>query len=273
LIDLHLHTTASDGTLTPAALVARAAAVGLTTISVTDHDTFAGVAEARAAAGPFGVRVVTGVEITAVEQQRDVHLLAYFVDPDEPGIGAFLLRQRADRLRRLREIADRLRTMGSAVDIEPLLAQAAQSAGRSVGRPLVADALVAAGEATDRNDAFDRLLGNRGPAFVPRVGATPDEVIATVRKAGGVVSLAHPGVTRMDAIIPRLASAGLAALEARHSDHEPETEQRYREMAARHGLAVSGGSDFHGDSGHRIGTLGALTLAPEDFASLEARLP
>ena len=273
MIDLHLHTTASDGTLTPATLVARAAAAGLTTISVTDHDTVAGLAEARTAAGRFGVRFVTGVEITAVEQQRDVHLLAYFVDPDEPGIGAFLLRQRADRLRRLREIADRLREIGSAIDIEPLLAEAAESAGRSVGRPLLADALIAAGEARDRNDAFDRLLGNGGPAFVPRVGATPDEVIATVRKAGGLVSFAHPGVTKMDRIIPRLASAGLAALEARHSDHDPETERRYRDMAAYHGLAISGGSDFHGESGHRTGTLGALTLPPEDFASLEARLP
>jgi 3',5'-nucleoside bisphosphate phosphatase len=259
--------------MSPAALVARAAGAGLTTISVTDHDTFAGIAEARASADLAGIRLITGVEITAVEEHRDVHLLAYFVDPEEPGIVAFLQRQRADRLRRLREIAERLGRLGSPIDIEPLLARAAESAGRSVGRPLLADALVSAGLARDRKDAFDRLLGNGGPAFVPRSGATPDEVIATVRTAGGLVSLAHPGVTRMDAIIPRLAAAGLAALEARHSDHDRETEEQYRKLAAHHGLAVSGGSDFHGDSGHRPSMLGTLTLPPEDFISLEARLP
>ena len=115
--------------------------------------------------------------------------------------------------------------------------------------------------------------GTTGPAYVPRTGAPPDEVIATVRKAGGLVSLAHPGVTRMDAIIPRLAGAGLAAIEVRHSDHDADTEKRYRELAARHGLAVSGGSDYHGESAHRTGTLGALALSADDFAALEARRP
>jgi 3',5'-nucleoside bisphosphate phosphatase len=273
LIDLHLHTTASDGTLAPAALVARAAAAGLTTISVTDHDTVAGVADADRTAARLGLQFITGVEITGIEQQRDVHLLAYFVDPGYAGLTDFLERQRADRLRRLREIARRLATLGCPIDIEPLLATAAASAGRSVGRPLLADALVAANHARDRDDAFGRLLGNGGPAFVPRTGATPDAVIAMVRRAGGLVSMAHPGVTRMDDIIPRLAAAGLAALEARHSDHDRETEDRYRAMAARYGLAVSGGSDFHGDSGHRTATLGAVTLSPADFAALEARRP
>jgi predicted metal-dependent phosphoesterase TrpH len=107
---------------------------------------------------------------------------------------------------------------------------------------------------------------------VPRRGASPDEVIAVVRRAGGIASVAHPGLTDVDRIIPRLAAAGLTAIEARHSDHDADTEQRYRDLAARHGLAVSGGSDFHGDSGHRIPMLGVITLPPEDFAALEARL-
>ena len=273
MIDLHLHTTASDGTLSPAALVARAAVAGLTIISVTDHDTLAGIPEACAAAETLGLRLVNGVEITAIENQRDVHLLAYFVDPDHPSLASFLLRQRTDRIRRVREIAHRLGTLGCAIDIEPLLESARSSAGRSVGRPLLADALVAAGHARDRNDAFDRLLGNGRPAFVPRLGATPDDVIAIVRHAGGIVSLAHPALTRIDDVIPRLAAAGLAALEVRHSDQDLETETRYREMAALHGLAVSGGSDFHGASGHRIDRLGTVTLPPDDFAVLEARRP
>jgi 3',5'-nucleoside bisphosphate phosphatase len=273
LIDLHLHTTASDGSLAPAALVARAAAAGLTTISVTDHDTFAGLVEARTAAGELGLRFVNGVEITAIENQRDVHLLAYFVDPADPGLTSFLQRQRDDRIRRIREIAHRLATLGCPIDVEPLLENTPSSDGRSVGRPLLADALVAAGHALDRRDAFDRLIGNGGPAFVPRIGATPDEVIALVRDSGGIVSLAHPGLTRIDDVIPRLAAAGLTALEARHSDHDADTEKRYRQMANELGLAVSGGSDFHGDPGHRIAMLGTVTLPDGDFALLEARVP
>jgi predicted metal-dependent phosphoesterase TrpH len=273
LIDLHLHTTASDGSLAPAALVARAAAAGLTTISVTDHDTFAGLSEARAAAGELGLRFVNGVEITAIENERDVHLLAYFVDPSEPGLTQFLVRQRDDRIRRIREIARRLATLGCPIDVEALLENTPSSGGQSLGRPLLADALVAAGHARDRRDAFDRLIGNGGPAFVPRIGARPDEVIALVRDSGGIVSLAHPGLTRIDDVIPRLAAAGLTALEARHSDHDAETETRYRDMAAGLGLAVSGGSDFHGESGHRSSILGTVTLPAADFALLEARVP
>lgn len=273
MIDLHLHTTASDGTLSPAALVARAAAAGLTIISVTDHDTLAGIPEARTAADDLGLRLINGAEITAIENQRDVHLLAYFVDPNHASLASFLSRQRTDRIRRVREIAHRLETLGLVIDVEPLLEAARACAGRSVGRPLLADALVAAGHARDRNDAFARLLGNGCPAFVPRAGATPDEVIAIVREAGGIVSLAHPALTRIDDVIPRLAAAGLTALEVRHSDQDLETEHRYRDMAADLGLAVSGGSDFHGDAGHRVNRLGTVTLPPDDFARLEARLP
>lgn len=273
MIDLHLHTTASDGALSPGDLVARAAAAGLTAISITDHDTLAGLPEAHLAARQYGIRLVNGVEITGVERGRDVHLLAYFFDAGAHELAAFLSRQRADRIRRLREIARRLEARGFGIQIQPLLDCTTPASGRSLGRPLLADALVAAGHATDRNDAFDRLLGNSCPAYVPRVGATPDEVIALVRHAGGLVSLAHPGLTRQDALIPRLAGAGLAALEVRHSDHDPETEQRYRELATRYGLAVSGGSDFHGDSGHRISALGRVTLNTDDFQRFEARLP
>lgn len=271
MIDLHLHTTASDGTLSPAALVGRAAAAGLRIIAVTDHDTLDGLPEAQAAAAAHAIRVVEGVEITAVEDRRDVHMLAYFVDPANAGLLEFLAAQRADRIRRVREIADRLAVLGFPVDVTALLAAAVRAPGRSVGRPQIANALVAAGHARDRDDAFDRLLGNDCPAYVPRRGATPDEVVAIARAAGGIVSMAHPGLTRRDQIIPRLARAGLAALEVRHSDHDAVMEQHYRTLAAQHGLAVSGGSDYHGEGGHRACMLGALTLSFEDFSGLESR--
>ncbi len=273
MIDLHLHTTASDGLLPPAALVARASQAGLRTISITDHDTCAGLAEADTAAHHHGIRLVPGVEITAIEDCRDVHMLAYFVDPLNPPLVEFLDSQRKNRERRAAEIGERLASLGLAIDVAPLLAATRATAGRSIGRPQIADALVSTGHAADRDDAFARLLGAGRPAYVPRRGPRPEDVIAVVCKAGGIVSMAHPGLTAMDHLIPRLAAAGLQALEARHSDHDPDTEQRYRELAAQEGLAVSAGSDFHGDVGHRASTLGRVTLSAAEFAALEARRP
>ncbi len=272
MIDLHLHTTASDGLLAPAVLVGRAASCGLTTISVTDHDTMAGFIEAQDAAHRHHVRLVPGVEITAIEDGRDVHMLAYFIDPLEPRFSEFLHGQRADRLRRVRRIAERLEGLGCPIDHEPLLA-AGDVKGRSVGRPQIADALVARGHAHSRDDAFNRFLAEGAPAFVPRAGPSPETVIAVARDAGGVVSVAHPGVTKMDHIIPRLVRAGLASLEVRHSDHDPATEARYRQLAASHGLATSGGSDFHGDVGRRAVLLGCITISDQDLAQLESRRP
>lgn len=272
MIDLHLHTTASDGLLAPHDLVARAAAAGITVMAVTDHDTVAGLPAAREAAAGRGIELVPGIEITAVEAARDVHVLGYFFDPASRPLAEFLEAQRADRVRRIRAMADRLAALACPVDVEPLMARAAAQAGRSVGRPQLADALVAAGYACDRTDAFDRLLGNEGPAYVPRQGATPEEVIALLARAGGIASLAHPGLVRNDALIPRLASKGLAAIEVRHSDHDAGTEARYRELAAELGLAVSGGSDFHGDTGHRADRLGSVTLPAADFAALRMRV-
>ena len=150
---------------------------------------------------------------------------------------------------------------------------AIEKAGRTVGRPQIADALVRAGHVRDRDDAFERLLGIGQPAFVPRRGPSPEAVISIVGKAGGIVSMAHPGLTAMDHLIPRLAAAGLQAIEVRHSDHDAETEARYRQLAAEHGLAVSGGSDFHGDVGRRASTLGRVTMSAADLAALEARRP
>lgn len=270
MIDLHLHTTASDGLLSPSALVARAADRGLAIISITDHDTVAALDEAGDAARRLGLRLVSGVEITAVEDGRDVHMLAYFLDPSHAAFTTFLDLQRADRLRRVREIADQLSALGFPIAFAPLLEA---NPGHSVGRPQIADLLIAAGHAQDRDDAFERLLATGCPAFVPRRGPRPETVVSVAQQAGGVVSLAHPGLTRMDHIIPRLARAGLASLEVRHSEHDAATEERYRQLAAQHGLAVSGGSDFHGDVGRRAGQLGRVTISSADFTALEARRP
>ena len=267
MIDLHLHTTASDGKLTPAALVALAAQAGLRVISVTDHDTVAGLDEAHDAAARHGIRVVDGIEITAIERGRDVHVLGYFFDRRNAPLASFLEAQRADRIDRVREIAERLRTLRCEVDVEAIIQRACRDGGRSVGRPLIADALIAAGHAVDRRDAFDRLLGNRGPAYVPRRGPSVERVAAVVDAAGGLTALAHPGLIGLDDEIPRFIENGISAIEARHREHDASAEKRYRELAHALGVAVSGGSDFHGEPGTE---LGVITLAAEDFELLEA---
>jgi predicted metal-dependent phosphoesterase TrpH len=266
LIDLHLHTTASDGTLAPAALVARAVAAGITILSVTDHDTVAGIAAAGAAAVAHGVTLVPGIEITAVENARDVHVLGYFIDSHADALARFLARQRRDRLERVARIGERLRAIGWPVDVEPLLRAAA--GGRSIGRPQVADALIRAGHARDRDDAFARLLGEGGPAFVPRAGESPEFVVGVIRGAGGIASLAHPALLAQDDLIPRLAAAGLAAIEVCHRDHDATAERHYRDLASRLGLAVSGGSDYHGDEFPGAVALGAVTLPRADYEQL-----
>jgi hypothetical protein len=274
LIDLHLHTTASDGQLTPAELVARAAATGLTTISVTDHDTVAGVDEALAAGQTSGLRVVPGIEITSVDAGRDVHVLGYFIDAGSAALAAFLKGQRARRVERVHEIGDRLAKLGTPIDVRALLDPIANRPGASVGRPQVARALVAAGHVSSVQDAFDRLLATGRPAFVPRTGPTPAEAVAMIHTVGGLASLAHPGLTRRDDLIAPLAARGLDAIEVFHSDHSPDDERAYGEMADRLDLLVTGGSDFHGEEiENRAGrdTLGAIVLSADAFARLEER--
>jgi predicted metal-dependent phosphoesterase TrpH len=270
LIDLHVHTTASDGRLSPETLIAKAAASGITVLSITDHDTTAALAEARSHAAAAGVTLIDGIEITAVENARDVHILGYFFDPLGAPLADFLSRQRANRVGRVHEIAERLRSLGFPIETQGLF-DAARGAA-SVGRPHVADALVAAGHVADRNEAFDRLIGHGRPAFVPRRGPSAVDVIRVIKDAGGIASFAHPGLTKRDELLPSLVDAGLAALEARHSDHNAATESHYRRLAAHYGLAISGGSDYHGDVDHHACELGLVTLPEEDFAGLQERL-
>ena len=271
MIDLHLHTTASDGILPPRDLVARAAAAGLRTISVTDHDTTGGLAEAHDAAGRLGLTLIAGIEITAVEAGRDVHVLGYFIDADSRAFTEFLRAQRADRLRRVREMCRRLVEMGFGVAEEDVFDPSVDHAGRSVGRPAIADALVRAGHARDRDDAFARLLGRGSMAYVPRTGVGVAEVVGIIDDAGGISSLAHPVLAGIDELVPSLAARGLTALEARHSDHDAAVEAHYRALASSLGLAVSGGSDFHGDGAANPAALGVVTLDPDDFRTLVAR--
>lgn len=271
MIDLHMHTTASDGRSSPADLAARAIGLGLTTISVTDHDTVAALAEVRAAAP--SVRVISGIEITAVADGRDVHMLAYFIDEHSPALAVFLEQQRALRVDRVREIARRLAALGAPIDADRILVPAARHPGRSVGRPLLARALVDAGHVTTMQEAFDRYLAAGQPAFVPRSGRSPRAVIRLIHESGGVASFAHPGVTRRDDLLEPLTAEGLDAIEVFHSEHDREAEARYLAIAARLGLGVTGGSDYHGEieGGYGRRVLGGAVLPARYFEDLEQR--
>lgn len=267
MIDLHLHTTASDGRLTPTELVALAAASGVRILAVTDHDTTDGLDEAAAEAARRGLVTVPGIEITAVENRRDVHMLGYFFDPFEESLVQFLISQRATRITRIADMAVRLVDLGLPVDVQPLLDDARRHQNKSIGRPALARAMIAAGHVATTNEAFDKWLGQGRPAFVERAGPSPEEVIGTLHRAGGIASLAHPGRTKMDGRIAALREAGLDAIEAYHSDHDAAATQRYLALARGLDLLVTGGSDFHGHPAHGLEP-GASTLPQPEWERL-----
>lgn len=272
MIDLHMHTTASDGRSTPEMLVEELRAAGITTCAVTDHDTTAAIAAVRALAAPHGIRVIAGIEITAVADEEDVHTLGYGFDPSHPELSAFLETQRTDRRRRLDLMNDRLTSLGMPIDLSAEIAGHARGGGKALGRPLLAAALVRAGHVSTIAEAFERYLGRGKPAFISRHGATPAEVVALVHRAGGIASLAHPIKLKRDAMIEPLAAAGLDAIEVFHPDHDFNAVTHYRQRAQRLGLLMTGGSDFHGAASGRINSMGRVTLPLAEFARVNERL-
>lgn len=273
MIDLHLHTTASDGRSTPERLIERVASRGIRTCAVTDHDTVAALERARLAGERFGVRVLAGIEITAVANGADVHMLGYFFDPAHEELLRFLWGQREDRKRRVLEMLDRLEGLGMVLPREPILAKSRKIAGKSIGRPAIARALVAHGHARSVNDAFERFLAIGRPAFIPRRGASPPEVVHLIARAGGVSSFAHPGKLGLDDQLAPLAAAGLTAIEVFHPDHDAAAVEKYSAIARSLGLAVSGGSDYHGPTSSRTDSLGLVTLPQDAFDELWRRAP
>jgi predicted metal-dependent phosphoesterase TrpH len=270
VIDLHTHTTASDGRCTPRELVERAARAGVRVLSVTDHDTVAACADVAAACADAHIEFVAGIEITAVVDEADVHVLGYFFDPASEALHAFLAAQRLRRVGRVREIIARLAAQGIPLDEEAIIRPGVEDSSRSVGRPWVARALVAAGHASNVSEAFDLWLSPGRPAFVPRIGSPPEEVFGRIHDAGGVASLAHPVLVRHDEWIAPYAASGLDALEAYHSDHDEHATSRYLQLAADLKLAVSGGSDYHADGGHGGGGPGSVSLPRHEFDRLKS---
>jgi 3',5'-nucleoside bisphosphate phosphatase len=272
VIDLHLHTIASDGRSTPEALVSAAARARLHTIAVTDHDTVAALDRTAAACAAAGIRWVAGIEITALLEGVDLHILGYFIDHRSPRLTAFLAEQVEDRRRRVREMIEKLGALGVHVDADVVLGEHGGLDARWIGRPTLARALVRAGHVRGPREAFDRYLAEEGAAWVPRRAPAPEAVIALVHGAGGLASLAHPGTLGRDEWIEPLAAAGLDAIEVFYPEHSPELTTHYRVLAERCGIGLTGGSDFHGDTSHGPARPGSTTLPDEEFDRLCRRL-
>jgi len=253
------------------ALVQSARAAGVDVLSITDHDTVAGCLAATEEAAGRGLQLVPGIEVTAALDGRDVHVLGYFIDVHHEPLGRFLGDQRRQRLDRVREMVARLEYLGIPLDVEAVLAPGLEDQAKAAGRPWIARALVGAGHAATTAEAFDRWLGPGRPAFVPRLGVPPMTVIERIHEAGGLASLAHPGLTRCDDHIPSFVDAGLDAIEVFHSKHDPEVTSHYLALAERLGVEVTGGSDYHGDDPHQTARLGSVSLPRDAFERLAAR--
>ncbi|MDH6123262.1 putative metal-dependent phosphoesterase TrpH [Kitasatospora sp. GP82] len=271
-IDLHAHSNASDGTDSPAELIAAAVTAGLDVVALTDHDTVAGHAEAADAVRGTGLTLVPGAELSCQVDGISMHLLAYLFDPVEPAFAAERELVRTDRFRRGRAVVERCRELGAPISWE----QVQRIAGNgSVGRPHIASALVEAGTVASVSDAFTQeWLANGGRADVRKHETDPVTAVRLVRAAGGVPVFAHPGAVKRgrtvsEQVIADLAAAGLAALEVDHLDHDEETRERLRSLAAELGLLTTGSSDYHGT--RKTVRLGEYTTDPEVYEALIAQ--
>lgn len=265
-----MHSTASDGRLTPEAVVARAREAGLAAIALTDHDTLAGVVAARAAGSAFDITVVSGCEFSTAAPWGEMHVLGYFLPASSDRLETFLAGCRADRIRRGQAMVARVRALGIPLDFDEVLKQAG---GGAVGRPHVARALVQVGAARSVQNAFDRYLGRGRPAYVDKVLPAFPEVADLVHSVGGVVSAAHLKDRGTRPVLQKLQSEGLDAVETRHPSHDPDTRTRLTDLALELGLGRSGGSDWHGDiaANETHGALGSQDV-PYDWLTRLASL-
>ncbi len=277
MIDLHTHSTCSDGSESPEQVVEAAAAAGCSALALTDHDRVDGLPAARRRAEALGIGLVDGCEVSCATERGSLHLLCYFVDGRGP-LGARLAALRADRDRRNLELGERLGALGLGVDLADARAEAG---GDGVGRPHFAAALVRRGLASSIEDAFDRFLAKGRPAYVPKARVEPGTIIAEVAASGGVTVLAHPLALGLAAgalarRVAELTAQGMAGLECYYGAYDPDTRARLARLALRSGLVATGGSDFHGSfkPGLAVGTgRGDLCVPDAALDELLARRP
>ncbi len=268
-VDLHLHTTHSDGMRTPEQTVEAASACGLAAIAVTDHDEVSGVAEAVDTGRRLGVEVLSGVEITVERDRSQMHILGYGIDRDHPGLLAVLGRLRQGRFDRAVRIVELLAKIGVVLDFDELV----ESAGPgNIGRLHIARAIYMQGATLSVQEAFNRYIGRGRPAFVYRARITIEEAMDVLHDAGGLVALAHPKLNSADETIPDLVRLGLDGIEVYHAKHSPTDVERYKDVADRHGLFKTGGSDCHGPSNGQPAIMGTVDVPYIYFDQIKRRL-
>lgn len=265
--DLHTHSMHSDGTTTPAEIAQEAAELGLAGFALTDHDTAQGWNEAREAATKYGIEFLPGMELTTRHEWRSTHLLAYGLDPELPELVAELDRVRDSRVHRAREIVERL-SADFTINWQQLHEE---TAGRTIGRPHIADALVEAGHFATRSEVFADVLNPGSPYYVPTYAIETLDAIELVRQAGGVAVLAHPAAARQSrpvdpAALAAFAEAGLWGIELEHPEHRPDWEAEVARLNERHGLHVTGASDYHGAG--KPNRLGERTSSEQTWQTL-----
>ncbi len=275
LIDLHMHTTASDGTDLPSEAVAKAASLGLEAIALTDHDTAAGVAEASAAGKELGVEVVPGIEVSSDYRDNNIHILGYFIDPEAPALWAVLEWIRTERIARNEYVVNLLADDGFDISVEELRSLYPEAV---LGRPHMAELLMRKGYVSSVQEGFERYLGEGGKYYLPKRRISMARAVETILGSGGLAVLAHPLQYRypreeVTEMIEYAKSLGAAAIECFYSEHSAEDERWLLGMAERYGMGVSGGSDYHGTRKTHIsmgsGTNGNLAIPYEVLERLK----
>ncbi len=245
-VDLHIHSTASDGSYSPEEIVQISLRLGLSAIAIADHDSVDGVLPAMEAARGTDLRVFPAVELSVDYEDTEIHILGFFVDLDHQPLLEAMRKVRDGRIARAEEMVRRLQQLGIPITIDDVLHEAGSGA---VGRPHVARALVKVGAVRTQREAFEKYIGRGRPAYVPRYKLKPEEAVRLIRSAGGLPVFAHPGLCGRDDMIDRLMPEGLLGIEAYHVEHTPSQTRKYLNMARRRGLFVTGGSDSHGPLG------------------------
>ncbi len=263
--DLHIHTTTSDGRLSPTEIVHKAIRLGLSVIAITDHDSVDGIEPALVAAtGHPNLLVIPAVELNTDVPQGEIHILGYFIDYQDQSLGGRLQSLRRSRKERGQKIVAKLAQLGIHINWNRVLESAA---GAAMGRPHIAQAMLEQGYITSLQEAFDRYIGRNGPAYVEREGLTPAEAVALVLRAKGLPVLAHPaGIEGLESIILELKQAGLVGLEVYYNGYTRGIISRLLDLAQRHSLIPSGGSDYHGIAAEDA--LGNVEVPPESIAQL-----
>ncbi len=263
---MHVHTSASDGRLSPHEVMTLAASSGVFAIAITDHDTTSGVnLLIESGHHSYGVEIIPGVEINSQWRGRELHILGYYVPLT---LGAFqdtLTGLRESRNIRLGRMVHKMASLGYPVDLDRVQELAS---GESAGRPHIAMAMVEKGYVTSVKEAFQKFLGIGRPGFVDREHLSPHDAVWAIRRSGGVPVWAHPGTAKADSLLPTLIERGLLGIEAYHPDHDSRTAKKYADLATRNGLVVTGGSDFHGIPSGEGGDLGSVTVSYETVLRL-----